>query len=84
MAAMLTSDHAALVREQLDSSRRWAGWTARSATIRKVVAWVRARLVRCLLDEVSIDVTCGQICAATARRTEAMESEAEGSRNVSW
>jgi hypothetical protein len=37
-----------------------------------------------LLDEVSIDVTCGQISAATARRTEAIESEAEGSRNVSW
>lgn len=30
-----------------------------------------------MLDEVSIDVTCGQISAATARRTEAIESEAD-------
>lgn len=56
-------DHAALVGKQRDSSRRWARGDTRSAAVGKVIAWVGARLIGSLLDEVSIDVTCGGISA---------------------
>lgn len=72
MEGMLTSDigntehsyasllnHAALVGEQRDGSGRWARGDARGAAIREVIAWVGARLVGSLLDDVSVDVTWG-------------------------
>lgn len=76
-------DHAALVREQRNGARCWTRGAAGAAAIRKVTAWVGARLVGSLLDDVSVDVTWGPPSAAAAKRTEAMELEAEGSGNVS-
>lgn len=43
----------ALVREQRDGSGRWTRGDARCAAIRKIIAWVGARLVRSLLEDVS-------------------------------
>lgn len=59
-------NHAALVGEQRDGSRRWSRGDTRSAAIRQVIAWVGARLVWSLLDDVSVQVRCGEIGAAAA------------------
>ena len=52
-------NHAALVGEQRDGAGRWTRGNAGGAAIREIIAWVGARLVGSLLDDVSVDITWG-------------------------